>query len=947
MNICLIILTFLIVAVTSGEVRAAVPEDAPAGRAQERRSAEVRGVVRDAASGEPVSFASVAVSPAPSAAAGAVTGPSGEFIISLPPGSYTLSVSCPGYASLSRQITLSAGEELYDFDFSLADLSRQLGEVVVTARENTGLSTSSRIDRDAMNHLQPTSFADLLELLPGNISKDPDMTKSNTISLRETGNLGATGALSANDDYNISSLGTLFMVDGAPVNGDANLQSIGTMSDDVADTRSVTNKGVDMRSISTDNIESVEIVRGIPSAEYGNLTSGLVKIKRIARSTPFTARFKADEYSKLFSAGKGFQLGSSNHVLNIDAGFLDSKDDPRNTLESYRRLNGSARMMMRWQPGDADISWNFGFDYTGSFDNAKSDPDISYRKVDEYKSSYSRTAFTSDLSVNLGSGLFFNRFNLNSSASLQADILERHRQVAPQRASVAPTTMEPGVHEGHYLLTEYIADYRSEGRPFNLFLKGRADGNRATGSVSHSYMAGIEWSLSKNYGAGQVYDLSRPLSAAWTTRPRAFRDIPALNVLSLFLEEQASIPLGASMLTARAGLRSIMLPGLDSRYYLSNRPYLDPRLNLSWDFPHFRLAGKELLLSLTGGYGLTTKMPTVDYLYPQEHYNDIIQLNYYDVSDPTGKSLVSLMTYIDPAVNYDLRPARNRKWEVRFGMQWAGLKMSVTYFQEHLNSGFRYSSVYAPYEFIRYDVSAIDPGSLSAKPDLSLLPSSPAKVLDGYRLATNGSRIDKQGIEFQLSTPRWNALRTSLNISGAWFHSTYSNSQMLYATVNDVVGDTPVADRYVGLYNYSDGRVNDQVNTNFMFDTQIPRWGLIFTTTLQCMWHVRTTRLPIDGIPAAYLDALDGALHPWNAEAAADPVLRYLVKTYNAESFNMVEIPFAGYLNLKATKTIGRYLKVALFVNRLLDWLPSYRANGLLVRRSSNPYFGMELNFSI
>lgn len=52
------------------------------------------------------------------------------------------------------------------------------------------------------------------------------------------------------------------------------------------------NKGVDMRSISTDDIESVEIVRGIPSAEYGNLTSGLVNIKRIRKSTPFTARFK-------------------------------------------------------------------------------------------------------------------------------------------------------------------------------------------------------------------------------------------------------------------------------------------------------------------------------------------------------------------------------------------------------------------------------------------------------------------------------------------------------------------------------------------------------------------------------------------------------------------------------------------------------------------------------
>ena len=35
------------------------------------------------------------------------------------------------------------------------------------------------------------------------------------------------------------------------------------------------NSGVDMRSVSTDDIESVEVVRGIPSVEYGDLTSGM------------------------------------------------------------------------------------------------------------------------------------------------------------------------------------------------------------------------------------------------------------------------------------------------------------------------------------------------------------------------------------------------------------------------------------------------------------------------------------------------------------------------------------------------------------------------------------------------------------------------------------------------------------------------------------------------
>ena len=57
--------------------------------------------------------------------------------------------------------------------------------------------------------------------------------------------------------------------------------------------------GVDMRSIATDQIEKVEVLRGIPSVIYGNLTSGIVKITNKSGYTRWKSRFKADGYSKL------------------------------------------------------------------------------------------------------------------------------------------------------------------------------------------------------------------------------------------------------------------------------------------------------------------------------------------------------------------------------------------------------------------------------------------------------------------------------------------------------------------------------------------------------------------------------------------------------------------------------------------------------------------------
>ncbi|MDE7443847.1 MAG: TonB-dependent receptor, partial [Muribaculaceae bacterium] len=385
----------------------------------------VTGRVTDAVTGEPVEFASIALKPGQ---AWTSTDAEGRFSIERPANvtNSSLTISFVGY----KPLTVKLDDTITDrsLTIKLTPLNRSLGEVVVTAHESNGMTSSSRIDRDAMSHLQPTSFTDILELLPGNISQTPNMGSVNAITLRETGTLSATGAKSTNEDYNITSLGTLFVVDGAPMMTDANLQSVpgsSASSGDLSSGKSMTNRGIDMRSISTDNIESVEIVRGIPSAEYGNLTSGMVNIKRIRRATPMTARLKIDEYSKLFSVGKGIYLGrQTNNVVNIDAGWLDSKVDPRNSLENYKRANISARFHLDFKlRGGLSLKWAPGVDYNGSFDDTKTDPDLSYLKVNDYKASYNKFDFTSELRLEINRP-WIKEAGLNMSVSYQRDRLE-------------------------------------------------------------------------------------------------------------------------------------------------------------------------------------------------------------------------------------------------------------------------------------------------------------------------------------------------------------------------------------------------------------------------------------------------------------------------------------------------------------------------------------------
>lgn len=901
------------------------------------------GTVTDKGDGEPLPFATVKVGDGKE---GTHADGDGRWALRLPEGKYTVTISYIGYADVKEKIDLNSDRTL---NTALSAGGNSLGEVVVTASENRSLTSGSRIDRDAMAHLQPTSFTDLLELLPGNISRTPSMGQVNSIALRETGFSSPSGSTTTSADYAISALGTSFVVDGVAINTDASLTEVpGASSGDAAYVRNTVNRGVDMRTIPTDNIESVEVMRGIPSAEYGNLTSGVVNIRRIRRATPWTARFKADEYSKLFSLGKGFAAGGAGNVINVDLGYLDSKIDPRDNLENYKRVNASVRARLRWERPSAVYHWNLSADYTGSFDNAKADPDLNQRKIDLYKSRYNRFGVASDLNVTFPRTAWIESAGVNVSANYTSDRLTRQKQVTPNGTPLAPTSMEEGVHDGRYLLSPYLADFVSDGRPVDITARLRAAGSAAMGVWLHKYKAGAEYTFVKNYGKGQIYDLLRPLSGGWTTRPRAFSDIPALNTVSAYVEDGITVLAGAGKLEAQLGARLIALTGLDSRYYLSGRPYIDPRINAEWTFPSFAVGRLPMTVSIGGGYGMTTRMPTIDYLFPQVHYSDFVQLGYYDVRHPEEYSRVNLRTYITDPTNYQLRAARNRKWEIRLGMTWGSNRLSVTYFDERLSSGFRYSTVYDTYTYRRYDASAINPSTLTGPPSLDGLPYTDRTILDGYSRVTNGTRINKQGIELQLTTARWQPLRTALTVTGAWFHTLYSNSQMLYKPVNTVIGNTAVSDLYVGLYDTTDGRANDRFSTSFMFDTQIPRWGLIFTTTIQTTWWTKQRRLEENPMPVSYLSAADGLLHPFTDADTRDPMLQHLVNTYSPGVFETQRVPMAMYVNLKATKQIGRWLRISAFVNRIIDYLPDYYTNsGLKVRRTSEAYFGMEATVTI
>ena len=916
---------------------------ASAAEAQTTDEARLEVTVTDAASGEALGYAVCSLRPKEGngkerAAAADARGVC--LLEGLKPGRFELRLLYMGHVFLQGELQLPAGLTRRRIRLDIDPVA--IGEVLVTAAESKGSTSSSKIGREAIAHIQPSSIADLMELIPGGRATDPSFGAPQADLLRE-----ADPSSSAN--YATSALGTQIQVDGIPISNDANLQ-YSTSYGSIQEYANV-NRGVDTRAISTDDIESVEIVRGIPSVEYGDLTSGLVKVKRREGGRDLTARFKADMSSKLFSVGKGFERkgggDAERTTLNINADYLTAASDPRNPRQNYQRLTGSVRFGRHWQGSAYRYSAGGSLDYTGSFDDKKSDRDLDNGlggPVERYKSNYNRTQFAATFAVEARHRQFFHSLDLTASLSAEFDRIDRWRFVETGSDFAKTWGTEPGEYDAVIIPASYDATLLVDGKPFYGYAKAVATFNADTERSRNTLRVGADWSMDKNYGRGLVFDVARPFSPQMDSRPRAYDAIPALHKLSLFLEDATTLALGDFRVEATGGVRAASMFNLGRRYTIQGKFYFDPRANVVVALPRFHVAGRNLTLRLGGGVGWHTKFPTMDSLYPDTEYFDFTQLNYWPANPALRRINLRLYT-LDPT-NYDLRAARNFKWEVRLDAGWNDNQLSVTYFREDMTSGFRTTSDYRSFTFRDYDETAIDMEQLDGPPSLDGIPYTEERRLGGYSRSTNGSRTEKSGIEFAFTSQRIRAIATRITVTGAYFRTNYSNMHPEYLLPTSAPGGQSYP--YVGYYFSTDGYLREMCNTNFLLDTQIPRLKLILSTSFQCMWFLGSRNTPVSAWPISYLDE-NLVSHPFTAESAADGLLSALVRDSDPTLWRYVTTPFSMNVNLKITKKLYRdKMAVALFVNKLLDYTPDYHtSDGRHIRREVTPYFGMELNIKL
>ena len=119
------------------------------------QSSSIRGNVTDQ-EGNPVDFATVVIQPSGQYA---VTDAQGNFSIAkVPAGKTRIQISFYGMETIDTTVVMSALKSA-EFFFRMTETSFSLENVTVVAKRNdSGHSTASEISRQAMDHMQTTSW---------------------------------------------------------------------------------------------------------------------------------------------------------------------------------------------------------------------------------------------------------------------------------------------------------------------------------------------------------------------------------------------------------------------------------------------------------------------------------------------------------------------------------------------------------------------------------------------------------------------------------------------------------------------------------------------------------------------------------------------------------------------------------------------------------------------
>jgi outer membrane receptor for ferrienterochelin and colicin len=889
----------------------------PAATAQKSGDATVRGTIVAHRTGKPI--ASVAVN-IPEYDMWMITDQNGRFeFTNVPAGKARLTAQCLGKITCVKELDIKEGEEVV-LEIKLKEQSYDIKEIEVVAEENqTGYSTASSVSEKAIEHIQSNSLGDVLQLIPGQVIDNPDLSNANQATLRQA-------------SYNkLNALGTAVIQDGAPLSNNADMQVSNTSSSGLATSfSSVSGKGVDLRQISTDNVESIEVIRGIPSVEYGDLTSGALMVNTKTGESPYEMRIRKNPKTTQLYAGKGFDLGAQSGNLNVNVDYVKSVDDQRVTYRGYKRLTGDVKYSNHFLPNDTWYSETKISLHT-TLDEEKQDPDDDRYKIENRSRDRGLRLNTSGkLKVNKS---FARTIKYNASASYAHQVGYRQKLITgyiyPLSSARQDTTMP-----AELVPSSYLSQVDIDGKPISAFFKVTNSFFHKIAGFNHKFTMGGEWRTDGNNGKGRIYDVTRPprTGGGMASRPRSYRDIPFLHQLSFYAEDNIHGELGGRDLKIGVGLRydNFQPTGLFSTEL--DHTVLSPRLNIAFEaFENFKVRG---------GYGLTSKSPALVHLYPDNAYFDLINYNYYP--ENVDERLIIVSTSVFNSEPEDLKPMTKRKAEVGFDFNLGDKTFTITAFDERLENGYSFGQQIQFIPVEKYQASSYPEGE---PPVLDPQPAAIDTFIASYNQPGNYQTNESRGVEFDFKLGQIQCIRTSVQINGAYTQSkSYHDREYIYKR-RLPSGDEP---DFVGIYPSGRGTKDERFNTTVRLVHHIPEFNLVASLSMQNIWIKRHRDIGYAEYPIGYIDK-SGNKHYLTREEAEQEKFEDLVLPYNDYHYTEADWPALWLMNFRLSKDINKDLGFAFFANNVFMHRPLHcdtRTNRYR-RRNPSLFFGAEMYLKI
>ena len=891
---------------------------------QNRALFSISGKVVDAKTGEPVIGAAVNVE---DTGIWAISDENGTFFLpDIRPGDYAVQFSCLGF--VDKRLSFVVKKDIPNLTIKLDQNTLALNSVVVTAeRDKEGMNTSLKFGANALNHLQMSNVTDISALLPGGKTVNPDLTTDNAVSLR-------SGGLAAGN----AAFGTALEVDGVRVGNNASFVSM---------------SGTGTRNISTENVQSIEVITGVPSAEYGDLNSGMVRINTRKGLTPWNITFAVNPRTYQASASKGIDLMKNRGVLNVSAEWTRATQKLSSPYTSYTRRGFSASYSNTFKN-----VLKFEVGATGNIGgmNTKNDPDA-------YKGTWSKVR---DNVLRANTSLtWLLRKSWITNLKLDASVNYNDNR-SQDHAYGSSASMLPAVHSelaGYYLAdrlpVSYFSDKVIDSKELDYAASLKYEWFKKSGKRLSKLKAGVQWKANGNVGEGEYY--KDPSVAANGYRPRPYSQYPFMHNVAAYIEEDYTFPIGKTSLQISAGLRLENLFVKDTDY--KNVSSLSPRFNAKWKISDN--------LSIRGGWGVSEKLPSFYILYPVQKYRDI---------QTFGFSHGDSSSYVYYTQPYKMLFNENLKWQknynAEFGIEAYFLRTSVSLvgFFNKTKNPYTYQNIYTPFS---YNIMSVPSGyTVPDNPEIRVDSQTGQVYMRGSNeefwtpMATkvtdktffesqmpgNGDDIYRTGAELIVDFPEIAPIRTKFRLDANYAYTHYIDNTLNW-TYRSGWSHTSLSNRsyqYVGIYANGgesgtfNGKESHSLNANLTAITHIPEARIVITCRLEMSLLSRFRNLSryqgreyaynvnADGVesiggsiydsnnytairPVKYMDE-NGDVHDFTDKEASDPAFANLIiKSGNAYTFS--QDGYGAYLsaNLSVTKEIGDHVSLSFFANNFTN----------------------------